>query len=162
MTEPNFLYIQIYCAREQIFIKSWQLDVYNGFNVFYFVSVTVIIIFTYICIMITARSVSSNKDSAKKAHRTVLLHLVQLGLCLTSFVYGSIERALYLVTSNDPGIFKHLRYLNYLIVLILPRCLSPLIYGLRDDAVRPLFKYYFCCGSTKIGHSETTYDLNRE
>ncbi len=35
-------------------------------------SVAVIIIFTYISIMITARSVSSDKDSAKKALKTVL------------------------------------------------------------------------------------------
>ncbi|KAI4883868.1 hypothetical protein NFI96_003986 [Prochilodus magdalenae] len=150
--DPTFIYMQMHCSREQIFIKPWQVDVYNGCNVFYFVSVTVVIVFTYISIMITARSVSSNKDSAKKAHRTVLLHLVQLGLCLTSFIYGSIERALYLMTGNDVALFKLLRYLNFLIVLILPRCLSPLIYGLRDDAVRPLFKHYFCCGHTKTKH----------
>uniref|UniRef100_A0A3B4E437 G-protein coupled receptors family 1 profile domain-containing protein n=1 Tax=Pygocentrus nattereri TaxID=42514 RepID=A0A3B4E437_PYGNA len=150
--DPNFFYMQMYCSREQIFIKQWQLDLYNGCNIFYFVSVTVIIIFTYISIMITARSMSSNKDSAKKAHRTVLLHLIQLGLCLTSFIYGSIERALYLMTGSNIALFTHLRYLNFLIVLIVPRCLSPLIYGLRDDAVRPLFKYYFCCGSAKTGH----------
>ncbi|XP_036444807.1 odorant receptor 131-2-like [Colossoma macropomum] len=150
--DPNFFYMQMYCFRDQIFIKPWQLDLYNGCNVLYFVSVTVIIIFTYINIMITAKSMSSNKDSAKKAHRTVLLHLIQLGLCLTSFVYGSVERALYLMAGSDTALFKHLRYLNFLIVLILPRCLSPLIYGLRDDAVRPLFKHYFCYGSTKAGH----------
>ncbi|XP_017553982.1 odorant receptor 131-2-like [Pygocentrus nattereri] len=150
--DPNFFYMQMYCFRDQIFIKQWQLDLYNGCNIFYFVSVTVIIIFTYISIMLTARSMSSNKDSAKKAHRTVLLHLIQLGLCLTSFVYGSIERALYLMAGSDTALFKHLRYLNFLIVLIVPRCLSPLIYGLRDDAVRPLFKYYFCYGSTKAGY----------
>ena len=108
--------------------------------------------FTYISIMITARSMSSNKDSAKKAHRTMLLHLIQLGLCLTSFVYGSIERALSLLTVSDTALFKHLRYLNFLIVRIVPRCLSPLSYVLRDDAVRPLFKYYFCYRSTKAGH----------
>ncbi|XP_036444806.1 odorant receptor 131-2-like [Colossoma macropomum] len=150
--DPNFFYMQMYCFRDQIFIKPWQLDLYNGCNIFYFVSVTVIIIFTYVNIMITARSMSSNKDSAKKAHRTVLLHLIQLGLCLTSFVYGSVERALYLMAGSDTALFKHLRYLNFLIVLILPRCLSPLIYGLRDDALRPLFKHYFCCGSSKARH----------
>ncbi|XP_036444672.1 odorant receptor 131-2-like [Colossoma macropomum] len=147
--DPNFFYMQIYCAREQIFIKPWQLDVYNGFNVFHFVLVTVIIIFTYISIMIVARSVSSNKDSAKKAHRTVLLHLIQLGLCLTSFLYGTLERTL-IMTSSSNFIILHLRYLNYIFVLILPRCLSPIIYGLRDEAVRPLFTYYFFHHSRKF------------
>ncbi|XP_036444758.1 odorant receptor 131-2-like [Colossoma macropomum] len=155
MMDPNFFYVQMHCTREQIFMKPWQLDVYNGFNAFYFVSVTVIIIFTYISIMITARSMSFNKDSAKKAHRTVLLHLIQLGLCLTSFLYGTLERTL-VMTSNSNFLFLHLRYLNYIFVLILPRCLSPLIYGLRDEAVRTLFTYYFCHCSRKF---HTTVDV---
>ncbi|XP_017553985.1 odorant receptor 131-2-like [Pygocentrus nattereri] len=146
--DPNFFYMQMYCSREQIFIKPWQLDVFNGCNVFLFVSVTLTIVFTYISIMITARSTSSNKDSAKKAHRTVLLHFIQLGLCLTSFVYGPIERALYLMMGGTV-LYTHLRYLCFVTVVILSRCLSPLIYGLRDDTVRPLFKYYFCYGSSK-------------
>ena len=50
----SFLTWQVFCTRERLFIKAWQLDVYHGFSVFYFVSVTLIIIFTYISIMITA------------------------------------------------------------------------------------------------------------
>ncbi|XP_076835665.1 odorant receptor 131-2-like [Brachyhypopomus gauderio] len=148
--DSNFFTIQINCIREQILMQPWQLDVYKGFSVCYFVSVTVIIMFTYISILITARSVSSNKDSAKKSHRTVLLHFIQLGLCLTSFLYGTIERALYVMIGSDVVLFTHLRYLNFLFVLVLPRFLSPLIYGLRDDAVRPLFMYYFCYGTRKF------------
>ncbi|XP_072518391.1 odorant receptor 131-2-like [Salminus brasiliensis] len=147
--DKTFFYVQMFCAREQLFIQPWQLDVFNGFNAFLFASVTLIIVFTYISIVITARSMSSNKDSAKKAQRTVLLHLIQLGLCTTSFMYGTIERALYIVIGSG-SLFSHLRYLNFLFFLILPRCLSPVIYGLRDDAVRPLFKYYFCHCSRKL------------
>ncbi|XP_066501364.1 odorant receptor 131-2-like [Hoplias malabaricus] len=149
VADPNFFHVQMLCFREQIFIKQWQVDVYNGCNTFLFVFVTLIIVFIYVSILITARSVSSKKDSAKKAHRTVLLHLIQLILCLSSFVYGPIERALYTLTGNNISLFTSLRYLNFLIILILPRCLSPLIYGLRDDAVRPLFKYYFFYGTRK-------------
>ncbi|XP_072518423.1 odorant receptor 131-2-like [Salminus brasiliensis] len=148
VVDPNFFYVQMFCSFEQIFMQPWQPDLFSGFNVILFVSVTLIIVFTYISIMITARSVSSNKDSAKKAHKTVLLHLIQLGLCTTSFLYSTIERALYIVTDSGTSIFLHLRYLNFLFLLILPRCLSPVIYGLRDDSVRPLFKNHFfhCSG----------------
>ncbi|XP_076836436.1 odorant receptor 131-2-like [Brachyhypopomus gauderio] len=147
--DPNFLTLHIFCTRERLFIKPWQADVLQGFNAFFFVSVTLIIVFTYISIMITARSVSTNKkDSARKAHRTVLLHLIQLGLCLITFLYSIIERAAAMAGSDT--LFLDLRYLNYLFVLILPRCLSPLIYGLRDNAVRPLFIYRFCCHSKKF------------
>ncbi|KAF7697117.1 hypothetical protein HF521_005535, partial [Silurus meridionalis] len=145
--DSNYLISQMLCTREKLFIKQWQVDVNRGFNIFYFVSVSMIILFTYISIFITARSISSNKDSAAKAHKTVLLHLVQLGLCLTSFLYSLMERAAAVAGSSS--LFRDLRYLNYLFVLILPRCLSPLIYGLRDDAVRPLFIYYFRCATGK-------------
>ncbi|KAK9955461.1 hypothetical protein ABG768_015333 [Culter alburnus] len=140
----------IFCTLEKLFLYKWQLDKYQAFDVLYFVSVAVIIIFTYISIMITARSVSSDKDSAKKALRTVLLHLIQLGLCLTSFLYTTIERTLYVMTGSNSSLFINLRYLNFLIILILPRCLSPLIYGMRDEAVWPLFKYFFCYRSGKV------------
>ncbi|XP_072518624.1 odorant receptor 131-2-like [Salminus brasiliensis] len=148
--DPNHLVKVTFCTREKLFVTKWQADKAQGFDILYFVSVTLIIIFTYISIMITARSVSSNKDSAKKAHRTVLLHLIQLGLCLTSFLFSTIERMLYMMTGSSNSLFIHLRYLNFLIVMILPRCLSPLIYGLRDDAVRPLFKYYFCFTARRV------------
>ncbi|KAK1787414.1 hypothetical protein P4O66_002902 [Electrophorus voltai] len=150
ITDPNHLFKITFCTRQKLFVTKWQADKAQVFDVLYFVSVALIIIFTYIRIMITAMSVSSNKDSAKKARRTVLLHLVQLGLCLTSFLYGIIEKLLYLLTGSDGSLFIQLRYLNFLIILILPRCLSPLIYGLRDEAVRPLFQYYFCYGANKV------------
>ncbi|XP_053505178.1 odorant receptor 131-2 [Ictalurus furcatus] len=148
LVDPKFLTSQIFCTRERLFIKQWQLDAYQGFNVFYFVSVSMIILFTYVRILITTRSISSNKESAAKGHKTVLLHLVQLGLCLTSFLFSLIERAAAMA-STSTSVFIDLRYLNYVFVLILPRCLSPLIYGLRDDAVRPLFIYYFRCATGK-------------
>ncbi|XP_049322533.1 odorant receptor 131-2-like [Astyanax mexicanus] len=142
--DPNYYYVQMFCSRDQIFIKPWQLDVFNGCNAFFFVSVILIIVFIYISIMITARSASSNKDSAKKARRTVLLHFIQLGLCTMSFLYGTLERALYIMAGSNNSLFVNLRYVSFLFILILSRALSPLIYGLRDDAVRPLFKYHFC------------------
>uniref|UniRef100_W5LU36 Odorant receptor, family 92, subfamily A, member 1 n=1 Tax=Astyanax mexicanus TaxID=7994 RepID=W5LU36_ASTMX len=148
--DPNHLVKITFCTREKLFVTKWQADKAQGFDILYFVSVLLIIIFTYISIIVAARSVSSNKDSAHKAHRTVLLHLFQLGLCLTSFLYSTIERMLYMMTGSSSSLFIHLRYLNFLIVLILPRCLSPLIYGLRDDAVRPLFRYYFCYATRKV------------
>ncbi|KAI4891396.1 hypothetical protein NFI96_006445 [Prochilodus magdalenae] len=146
--DPNFFTSQVFCTKERLFIKPWQLDVSKGFDTFYFVSVSLIIIFTYIRIMITARSVTSNKESAKRAYRTVLLHVIQLCLCLTTFLYSIIESAAAMLGNST--LFLDLRYMNYLFILVLPRCLSPLIYGLRDDSLKPLFMYYFHCGKGKI------------
>ncbi|XP_026794187.2 odorant receptor 131-2-like [Pangasianodon hypophthalmus] len=155
VTDPKFLTSQIFCTRERLFIKQWQVDLHQGVNIFLFVSVTMIILFTYVSILITTRSISSNKDSATKAHKTVLLHLIQLGLCLTSFLYSIMERAAAMAGSSS--LFLDLRYLNYVFVLILPRCLSPLIYGLRDDALRPLLIYYFRCAT---GRRKSTVNVH--
>ncbi|KAJ8392128.1 hypothetical protein AAFF_G00079340 [Aldrovandia affinis] len=46
----------------------------------------IIVIYTYFAIMVAAKSVSSDKVKATKARNTVLLHLIQLGLCLSSFM----------------------------------------------------------------------------
>ncbi|XP_062391711.1 odorant receptor 131-2-like [Sardina pilchardus] len=144
----------MFCTRQMFIFAPWQRDVFQGLNGFFFVTVTAIIVFTYISVIVAARSATADKDS-KKAHRTVLLHLGQLVLCLNSLLYGTIERALALTSSSR--LFMDLRYLNYLFVLILPRCLSPLIYGLRDDTVRPLFLYYVRCGTQKVKPSVTAH-----
>ncbi|XP_056587896.1 odorant receptor 131-2-like [Triplophysa dalaica] len=150
VVNPNYLTEILLCTHEKLYIAKWQMDKHQGFDVLYFVSVAVVIILTYIRILITARSVSSDKDSCKKALKTVLLHLIQLGLCLCTFLYATIERTLYMMSGNNPSLFIILRYLSYLIVLILPRCLSPMIYGMRDDALWPLFKYFLIYRSGKV------------
>ncbi|XP_076118527.1 odorant receptor 131-2-like [Alosa pseudoharengus] len=147
-TDPTFFSERMFCTRERIFIAPWQRELFEGLNAFYFVAVTLIIVFTYISVMLAARSASSDKESAKRAHKTLLLHLMQLGLCLNTLVFGSIERLLAMTSSSR--LFMDLRYVNFLFVLILPRCLSPLIYGLRDDTVRPLFLFYLQCGTRKV------------
>ncbi|XP_063058239.1 odorant receptor 131-2-like [Engraulis encrasicolus] len=136
------------CTRARLVLSQWQIDVFEVFNYFCFVTVTGILIFSYVSVVLAARSASKN-DSAKKAQRTILLHFGQLVLCVNSFLFGTIERALYMASSSK-SLFIELRYINFLFVLLLPRCLSPLIYGLRDDAVRPLFLYYVRCGSRKV------------
>ncbi|KAL2094747.1 hypothetical protein ACEWY4_009466 [Coilia grayii] len=145
----------MFCTYEAFFKASWQIVVFDGIHGFYFVSVTVIIIFTYVSVVVAARSATADKESATKAQRTVLLHFGQLVLCLNSLLYETIERAMAKVSSSR--LFMDLRYMNYLFVLILPRCLSPLIYGLRDNAVRPLFLYYVRCGSQKVKPSVTVH-----
>ncbi|MFT7818396.1 mu-type opioid receptor-like [Arapaima gigas] len=137
-SDKQFLTGYVYCTRERLLVAKWQYDMYQGFNGFFFTAVGLTIIYTYGGIVAAARSIK-----AQKASRTVLLHLVQLGLCLTSFLYSSIERALATFSSS---LINSLRYLNFLLLLVLPRCLSPLIYGLRDDSIRPIFLHRLRCG----------------
>ncbi|KAL2094756.1 hypothetical protein ACEWY4_009475 [Coilia grayii] len=155
MVSPVSFKDSMYCSRQMIIISPWQMDKFQVFNYLFFVTVTAILIFSYINVVVAARSASSQKDSAKKAHKTILLHLGQLVLCVNSFIFGTIETALAKTSSSR--LFMDLRYMNFLFVLLLPRCLSPLIYGLRDDAVRPLFLYYVRCGYQKVKPSGTIH-----
>ncbi|XP_048842149.1 odorant receptor 131-2-like isoform X1 [Brienomyrus brachyistius] len=141
-TDTYFLTKTIYCTQERLFLAKWQFDVFQSFNGVFFVAVGITVIGTYTGIMMAAQSIK-----AKKASRTVLLHLVQLVLCLSSFLFSSIERALSTISS---ALFIHLRTLNFFLLVLLPRCLSPLIYGLRDEGVRPLFLRYLRCGRWRI------------
>uniref|UniRef100_W5MFV5 Kappa-type opioid receptor-like n=1 Tax=Lepisosteus oculatus TaxID=7918 RepID=W5MFV5_LEPOC len=146
ITDPSFFLTSVFCTQENMLKTKWQVDMKIAITSIYFATVGVILLYTYAAIMLEARSVSSDRASATKARNTVLLHAVQLSLCLTSFLYGVIEALLARMTVS---VFIHLRYLNFVVLLILPRCLSPLIYGLRDESFRPLFKYYFTCSSKK-------------
>lgn len=132
------------CRRRSIFHSQIFATLHTGFNIVCFVLVSVIVIFTYFAIMITVKLASSNARSSSKAHKTVLLHLLQLCLCLTSMLFDSINSRD--IQANYPTIFVDIQYAFFVILIIFPKCLSPLIYGLRDQTFRYVFIYYFTFG----------------
>lgn len=121
----------------------WQRSFDQAIDGLYYASVTLVILYSYVRIMIVAQSVSGNAKTARKGHRTLLLHLIQLLPCLNTLLYGSLVSFLAVTLSHD--LFMELRYIIYLLFILIPRCLSPLVYGLRDDTLRCLFVYYFKC-----------------
>ncbi|XP_047463740.1 odorant receptor 131-2-like [Mugil cephalus] len=132
------------CTRSSVYRVQVYITLNRVFTIMYFVLVSVIIIYTYIAIMITARSASSSVRNADKAHKTVLLHLLQLCLCLTSTLFNMINSSALL--NLNPAIAIHIQYILFLGLIIFPKCLSPLIYGLRDQTFRHVFKYYLTFG----------------
>ncbi|XP_036379725.1 odorant receptor 131-2-like [Megalops cyprinoides] len=133
-----------YCTRSLVFHLEVHAVLNKTFSGIYFTSVGVIIIYTYFGIVVAARSAASDKMSANKARKTVLLHLIQLGLYLASFSYDSIIIAAYQYLDRLSAL--NIQYVAFLGLVIFPRCLSPLVYGLRDQTIRPVFKYYFTFG----------------
>ncbi|XP_018543945.1 odorant receptor 131-2-like [Lates calcarifer] len=115
----------------------------KAYTYFLFVSATVAIISSYIGVMVAARSASTDKASAHKARNTLLLHLVQLGLSLLSTMHTSIIQALSTVLQRL--VIGRIKTVFYVFIYILPRCLSSLIYGLRDQTIRPVLLYHLCC-----------------
>lgn len=132
------------CSRDTLFKLKIYATLNKTFTIVCFVLVSVIIIYTYIAILITVRAASHNTSGATKAHKTVLLHLLQLCLCLSSTLFYTIVTS-WLLNMN-PAKANNIKYILFLSLIIFPRCLSPLVYGLRDQKLREIFTYYFTFG----------------
>ncbi|KAM9348512.1 odorant receptor 131-2-like [Symphorus nematophorus] len=115
----------------------------KAYTCFVFVSAGVAVTCSYIGVMIAARSASTDKASARKARNTLLLHLVQLGLTLSSTMHASI--VVSLSKTLQRLVIARIKSIFYVCIYILPRCLSSLIYGLRDQTIRPVLMYHLCC-----------------
>ncbi|KAM4742865.1 odorant receptor 131-2-like [Anableps anableps] len=132
------------CTVEVFTLYKWQGHVRSAINQFYFLIMCILIAFCYVQIMKVAKAASGeNKESMRKGLRTVILHAFQLLLCLIQLWAPFIEAA---VLQIDLNLFVNVRYFNYILFNLVPRCLSPLIYGLRDEAfLLALKQHVFCC-----------------
>ncbi|MBN3311212.1 OPRK protein, partial [Amia calva] len=141
ITEPLYFLSSIHCADSQLLRSTLLLDVNAAVTAFYFVSVALIIIYTYVAIILEARFVSCEKASVTKARNTVLLHLCQFALCLTSFLHGVMET---LASNLDGSVFVSIQYTLFVVLIVFPRCLSPLIYGLKMRTSDHLLNMILC------------------
>ncbi|KAM4702124.1 odorant receptor 131-2-like [Discoglossus pictus] len=112
--------------------------------------VGLIIIFSYLKVIQVARKIGSDKSSAKKASKTILLQVFQLLLCMTSLT-SSISETYF------KDYIKYIGAINFLMFMCLPRFLSSLVYGLRDNAFR---KYLKQLGSAELGALNALYLSN--
>ncbi|XP_076002357.1 odorant receptor 131-2-like [Genypterus blacodes] len=132
------------CAAEVFILHSWQGHLRSAINQFYSLIMCVIIVFCYVKIMKVAKVASGeNQTSTQKGLQTVALHAFQLMLCLISLWCPFIEAA---VLQIDFLLYINVRYFNYIVFVLAPRCLSPLIYGLRDDKFFLAVKSNVCFG----------------
>ncbi|KAG9265409.1 nociceptin receptor-like [Astyanax mexicanus] len=128
---PSSLSLNVVCSIELMLDQEWQAQARAIMLLTFFLMMISVIIFTYIKIMIAARAASSEKKkSTSKCLRTVLLHGFQMFLCVVQFITPYIEMPLWKL---DIIVFINVRYSNFIMFIIVPRCLSPLIYGLRDE-----------------------------
>uniref|UniRef100_A0A8C7WXI4 Odorant receptor, family 93, subfamily A, member 8 n=1 Tax=Oryzias sinensis TaxID=183150 RepID=A0A8C7WXI4_9TELE len=130
------------CKRNSVFQLHVFVIIDRAFTVVNFVLVTTIVLYTYIAVMITA--MTSLERSINKAHKTLLLHLFQLCLCLVSTTFDMIDSSELLTLDRAMAI--DVQFVLFLSLIIFPKCLSPLIYGLRDHNLKHSFKYHFTFG----------------
>ncbi|KAM7399100.1 hypothetical protein PAMP_018392 [Pampus punctatissimus] len=146
------------CSVEMFILHSWQRHLRSAVSQFYFLIMCITIVFSYIKIMKVAKAASGeNKKSTWKGLRTVILHAFQLLLCLIQLWCPLIEAA---VLQINFMLYINVRYFNYITFYLAPRCMSPLIYGLRDDKDDKFFlalKYYALCGLYKNNSFHLTH-----
>ncbi|XP_049431677.1 odorant receptor 131-2-like [Epinephelus fuscoguttatus] len=134
------------CSVDIFLVHWWQKHLRSAVNQFYFLIMCITIVFSYVKIMKVAKTASGeNKKSTWKGLRTVILHAFQLLLCLIQLWCPFIEAAVLQINFR---IFHSVKYFNYIIFNLAPRCLSPLIYGLRDEIFVHALKH-ICFGSCK-------------
>ncbi|XP_040906877.1 odorant receptor 131-2-like [Toxotes jaculatrix] len=141
--ELQSLQMKDFCSDTAMILGPGSDHYGKAYTYFLFVSASVVITSSYIGVMVAARSASTDKASARKARHTLLLHLLQLVLSLLSTVHNPL---LFSISkTQDRVTIVRIQIVLYLCIIILPRCLSALIYGLRDQTIRPALMYHLCC-----------------
>nr|XP_014348049.1 PREDICTED: olfactory receptor 10G9-like [Latimeria chalumnae] len=130
-----------FCNRDVIIRLPYQSLKRAVIHGLYFSTVGLVILYTYIKIMLEARKATTDK-TASKAQKTVLLHVVQLLLSMTFFLYPLTE---YLIVGANKITVGHVRFVTYFLTMVLPKFLSPLIYGLRNEKFKKHLQHYFFC-----------------
>ena len=151
---PLGQFIGMTCSKEVIFHLKIFSEFENGFVCAEFVSVGIIIICSYVGVIIAAKSASTDKASANKARKTVLLHMIQLCLSLCSTLVVTILTGLS--RKVDRRTIIDIRFALFVCLINLPRCLSCLIYGLRDQIIRPILMRHLRLG-LNFPHLQVSY-----
>ncbi|XP_051932323.1 odorant receptor 131-2-like [Hippocampus zosterae] len=142
---PDFFSSQIFCLRETAFPSPMLTQKRDITYILYLVIVWSVIFFTYFKILFTAQTAS--KD-AKKARRTIVLHGVQVLLCMTIYAAPLVKDALLRVFPKN---YSDSLFAVYIVVQIVPRSISPIIYGVRDKCFRKYLKHYLICRTAPHG-----------
>ncbi|KAM6907111.1 odorant receptor 131-2-like [Xenentodon cancila] len=137
------LQMKDFCSDVAMLVGFTSNSYDKAFTCFLFVSAGLAVISAYIGVIVAARSASADKALARKARNTLLLHLVQLGLSLSSTIYNPLLSALSRILTRI--VFVRLQNVLYVCIFIFPRCLSSLIYGIRDASIRSILVYHLCC-----------------
>ncbi|XP_026229255.1 odorant receptor 131-2-like [Anabas testudineus] len=133
------------CAVEIFSIEIWQKHLRTATYQIQFLIMCIIIVLSYVKILKIAKAASGeNKKLTRKGLSTVVLHGFQLLLCLIQLWCPFIEAAIL-----NFSVYENIRYVNYIMFYLAPKCLNPLIYGLRDECFFSALKKYASFGFYK-------------
>ena len=132
----EFLHSRVFCLPKNVFRHPSLTEKSNISNIMLMVIVWITLFYTYFRIIFAAKAAAAD---VRKARNTVLLHGFQLILCMLTYVYGlTIEGLTYLFPRGVLAI----RFTVSILIHVLPRLISPVIYGLRDKTFRKFLQQY--------------------
>uniref|UniRef100_A0A8D3C357 G-protein coupled receptors family 1 profile domain-containing protein n=1 Tax=Scophthalmus maximus TaxID=52904 RepID=A0A8D3C357_SCOMX len=125
-TEPARLFHStIFCERDNLFRHPISLKKRDVSYIISLIGVWLTIFYTYFKIFFAAKAAKEDGD-ATKARNTILLHGFQLLLCMLTYIGHIVRKKNY----------AHATFVSYIFIQVLPRFISPIVYGLRDKTFR--------------------------
>ncbi|CAN9512585.1 unnamed protein product [Ophioblennius macclurei] len=150
-TEPlSWFLSKMLCEKRSLLRHPLSTKIHDVNSIICLVVVWITIFYTYIHIIVAAKAAKEKKSSsdATKARNTILLHSFQLLLCMMTYMNYPIAEALL---SWFPQYYVHVMFACFVLIQILPRFISPVVYGLRDKTFKQyLKKYYQCIAESKL------------
>uniref|UniRef100_A0A3P9D211 Melatonin receptor type 1A-A-like n=1 Tax=Maylandia zebra TaxID=106582 RepID=A0A3P9D211_9CICH len=150
-TEPlQFFHSKVRCIRDFVFRSTYSLNKRDASHIVCLVVVWLTLIYTYARIIFAAKGLTGD---IKKARNTILLHGFQVLLLMLNYLRNIFERSLFFLFPNRES---QIRFAAFVIVQIIPRFISPIVYGLRDQTFRKYVRRYLVCRERGIAHPENT------
>ncbi|XP_034440716.1 odorant receptor 131-2-like [Hippoglossus hippoglossus] len=145
-TQPlQLFHSTIFCERNNLFRHPVSVKKREVSYIIYLIGVWFTLLYAYFKIFLAAEAAKGSKSGdgdAKKATKTILLHGFQLLLCMLTYLAHVIRNALL---NLFPKHFVHVLFVSYIIIQVLPRFISPMVYGLRDKTFRQHLKKHLIC-----------------
>ncbi|KAK7925597.1 hypothetical protein WMY93_007907 [Mugilogobius chulae] len=156
------LQMNYFCIYTALLIGPRSKVYEMGSTITVFLFSGLVIILSFIGVMIVAFSASADKASANKARNMLLLHMFQLSLNLMSTMVPPIFTDVAALT--DPILAGKLFVAVYVFLVMMPRCLSALTYGLKDSSLRPILVSRLGCHLQVSANTVTaqTHDLQKK
>uniref|UniRef100_A0A672ZFM9 Odorant receptor 131-2-like n=1 Tax=Sphaeramia orbicularis TaxID=375764 RepID=A0A672ZFM9_9TELE len=143
VTEPIKLFFStVVCIPEEIFRNPIIAKKKNVLYIIYLVGVWLTLLYSYFQIFFAAKAVKSANADAKKARNTIVLHGFQLLLCMLTYVFPNV---LQFLLNLFPKNYLHVYFVCYIIIQVLPRFVSPIVYGIRDTTFRQHLRKHQLC-----------------
>ncbi|CAI5686585.1 unnamed protein product [Oreochromis niloticus] len=135
----DFFKSRVFCIRETVFQNPHIIKKRDITYIVYLVTVWFIIFFTYFKVLFTAKTASQD---ATKARNTIILHGFQVLLCMSIYAEPLLRQVLQ---QWFPKNYSDSLFACYILFQILPRAISPIVYGVRDKTYRKYLKRYLLC-----------------